>query len=566
MRGTFTSLSYSAILLPHNMAYDLWAAADRLEGMEAWNVVISIFNDVVGPVMRGPSSSHCAAALRIGRLARELMDGDLREIRVEYDKNGSLATTHESHGSDMGLFAGLMGWTATDERLPRSLALIRESGVRVTISIRELSDPHPNTYNLSLANDREQHTLTALSTGGGMLEVIAVDGFSLSMEGDYYETLIRLGSKDPAIQNRLVEAGLEVDHVFCLEAEAGSLLEIKGQRFLEDQEIALLGQAGEVQYVKRLAPVLPVLSRRGMRVPFTCCEEMLAYDAGRNLSLSELAILYEAERSGLTGEEVVARMGSIVRTLQSSIEQGIAGTEYENRILGHQSGEFLARLQGGRLLDGGLLNRMVLQVTALMEVKSAMGVIVAAPTAGSCGAFPGACLAAAEALALSEEDAARAMLAGGLIGVFIAGKSTFAAELAGCQAECGSGSGMAAAALVSLAKGTTQQALAAASMALQNSLGLPCDPVANRVEVPCLGKNVMAAGNALACANMALADFDPVVPLDQVIESMDRVGRSLPRALRCTSLGGLSITDTSKEIEKRLGQAGDSGSFDNRSE
>jgi L-serine dehydratase len=111
---------------------------------------------------------------------------------------------------------------------------------------------------------------------------------------------------------------------------------------------------------------------------------------------------------------------------------------------------------------------------------------------------------------------------------------------------------MAAAALVTLAGGTTRQAVNAASMALQNVLGMICDPVANRVEVPCLGKNVMAASNALACANMALADFDAVVPLDEVIETMDRVGRSIPAELRCTALGGLSITKTSKKIERRL--------------
>jgi len=92
----------------------------------------------------------------------------------------------------------------------------------------------------------------------------------------------------------------------------------------------------------------------------------------------------------------------------------------------------------------------------------------------------------------------------------------------------------------------------AASLALQNSLGMICDPVANRVEVPCLGKNVMAATNALACANMALAGYDPVIPLDEVIKTMDRVGRSLPRELRCTALGGLSVTETSRRIEDRL--------------
>ena len=111
---------------------------------------------------------------------------------------------------------------------------------------------------------------------------------------------------------------------------------------------------------------------------------------------------------------------------------------------------------------------------------------------------------------------------------------------------------MAAAALVTLAKGTARQAINASSMALQNLLGLVCDPVAGRVEVPCLGKNVMAASNALACANMAIADFDAVIPLDEVIETMERVGKSIPAELRCTGLGGLSITKTSLAIENKL--------------
>jgi L-serine dehydratase len=111
---------------------------------------------------------------------------------------------------------------------------------------------------------------------------------------------------------------------------------------------------------------------------------------------------------------------------------------------------------------------------------------------------------------------------------------------------------MAAAALVTLGGGTTRQAIDAASMALQNVFGMVCDPVANRVEVPCLGKNVLAASNALACANMALAGFDAVISLDEVIDAMDEVGRSLPHELRCTALGGLSTTKTSKEIAARL--------------
>jgi L-serine dehydratase len=281
---------------------------------------------------------------------------------------------------------------------------------------------------------------------------------------------------------------------------------------------------------------------------------MLEYNRDKHLDLWELAVHYEGARGVLSAEQVLEKMGVIMDVMQNAIQAGLAGTEYADRILGYQSGNFQTQMENRRLIEAGVLNQIILYTTALMESKSAMGLIVAAPTAGSCGGLPGACIGAADALGLSREKMTRAMLAGGLIGIFIAAHATFAAEVGGCQAECGAGSGMAAAALVSLAGGSTGQAVNAASMALQNILGLVCDPVANRVEVPCLGKNVLAASNALACANMALAGYDPVIPLDEVIESMDAVGKLLPSALRCTAYGGLSITKTSKEIEKRLAQ------------
>jgi len=287
-------------------------------------------------------------------------------------------------------------------------------------------------------------------------------------------------------------------------------------------------------------------------VPFHTYEQMLIYNRGKNLDLWELAVHYESARGNISHEQVFKKMEEIIEIMQNSIAEGIQGTVYADRILGNQSGKYQTQMEKGQLLDGGLLNQIILYTTALMETKSALGVIVAAPTAGACGGLPGAVIGAANAMGLSKEKIVRAMLAAGLIGVFIAAQATFAAEVGGCQAECGSGSGMAAAALVTLAEGTTQQALNAASIALQNILGMICDPVANRVEAPCLGKNILAASNALSCANMALADYDPLIPLDEVIDTMDAVGKSLPSELRCTALGGLSITPTAKEIERRL--------------
>ena len=128
----------------------------------------------------------------------------------------------------------------------------------------------------------------------------------------------------------------------------------------------------------------------------------------------------------------------------------------------------------------------------------------------------------------------------------------FSAEEYGCQVECGAASGMAAAALVQLMGGTARQALDAASMAIQNMIGLVCDPVADRVEVPCLGKNISAAVNAHASAIMAMAGYNAVIPLDEVIQTVEKVGSSMPACVRCTGLGGLSVTNTAVQIKKKF--------------
>ncbi|UCH97544.1 MAG: L-serine ammonia-lyase, iron-sulfur-dependent, subunit alpha [Candidatus Aminicenantes bacterium] len=511
----------------------------------------SIFNDVIGPVMRGPSSSHCAAALRIGRMARDLMEGDLKEIIIRFHPKGSIAHTHRTQGSDMGLFSGFLGWDANDERLKDYEKAIKDTDIKIKIEIKDFNAPHPNTYKLTLKNSRETHEMTAISSGGGMIEILEIDSASVSMAGDYYETLIYFQDNEEEILNDL-KKNITADHIITCKGKHTQFIQIKAQSFLDKETLSHLHSTFKISNIKELNPVLPILARQGMQVPFITCEEMLDYNQDKNLELWELALHYESARGNITAGEVFEKMYDIAGIMKKSILEGIQGTEYEDRVLGYQSGSFKTQMDNNQLLDGGILNRMILYTTAMMEVKSSMGVIVACPTAGSCAALPGACFGAADSMALSEDDVTKALLAAGMVGIFIAAHATFAAEVGGCQAECGAASGMAAAALVTLAKGNTNQAIAAASTALQNIFGMVCDPVANRVEVPCLGKNVMAASNALSCANMALANFDPVIPLDEVINAMDKVGKSLPYELRCTALGGLSVTKTSKKIEKQL--------------
>ena len=248
----------------------------------------SIFNDVIGPVMRGPSSSHCAASLRIGRLCRDLMDGHLNHILIEFDPNGSLATTHKSQGSDMGLFGGFLGWEADDERLPDSEQLLNREGITVEIEVHPIGADHPNTYKLTMSNREESHRLTAISTGGGMIEVIEIDGNKVSMGGDFYETLIYCSAPDNIIS--FLEQAMEYDQLqWHLDENSGiGFIEIKSQHFPEIEILEQIAAMKGVSTIKKLSPVMPVLSRKGLQVPFISCEEMLDYNKERNLDLSEL--------------------------------------------------------------------------------------------------------------------------------------------------------------------------------------------------------------------------------------------------------------------------------------
>lgn len=507
----------------------------------------SIFNDVIGPVMRGPSSSHSAAANRIGRLARQLLAEPLREIIARYDPNGALVTTHRDQGTDLGLYSGLLGWPPEDERLPTYEAVLAEKGIVVDVRYESYDAPHPNFYRLELVGESGQREyLDAISTGGGMIELIAVDHVALPAAGDLDLTIFWLDSEPSREEWADHPAAAAAESVAWHPGDGKGLLVFSSRHSLPDVH-GLAERLGATR-VRMLGAVLPVLSRKGLSVPFETCAQMRASDLYLTGTLADLALSYESARAGETAGEVMARMKDLAVIMRAAVKTGLAGTSYEDRLLPSQSPGFTRAEEAGQLIAADVNNRIIRYVTAIMEVKSSMGVIVAAPTAGSCGAMPGAVLAVGDCIGASEDEIAQALLIAGLIGVFIARDATFAAEEGGCMAECGSGSSMAAAAMVHLAGGTNDQQLAAASMALQNNLGMICDPVANRVEAPCLGRNVMAATNALACANMALGGYDHLVSLDEVIVAMNSVAEAMPREHCCTALGGLSVTPTSKRL------------------
>ena len=510
----------------------------------------SIFNDAIGPIMRGPSSSHCAAAHRIGRLCLDLLDGKITSLVVEYDENGALKTTHSGQGTDMGLYSGILGYDIDDDRLQSFAKGLSDAGIQVEVKYLDYGAKHPNNYRLTIANEAEVHIVEAISTGGGMIEVQKIDGAAVCMVGDYYELLVFYEGEPTELQLQL-ERVSSFEFIETHQFSKTSFIEVKSAVDFDADFLTTLASLDSVQAVRVLKPVLPILARADLDVPFISCHKMLEYNQGRGLALWELAVAYESQRGNISTEEVFEKMRAIVRIMKKSIQSGLAGTAYQDRILPAQAPKLKAAIAAGRVQDD-IGNRITLYTTAMMDVKSAMGVIVAAPTAGSCGTLPGAILGAASFLEIAEDEVVKAMLAAGLIGVFIAAHSTFAAEVAGCMAETGAGGAMAAAGLTHLHGGNLQQALNASAKALGASLGLVCDMIGDRVEVPCLDKNVSAAHKALAAMNMAIADYTDVIPLDEVIDAMFLVGESMPRELCCTGLGGLAIAPTAQRILLQL--------------
>lgn len=287
---------------------------------------------------------------------------------------------------------------------------------------------------------------------------------------------------------------------------------------------------------------------------YTTGAQLLARAQEKGVPLSAVVLEQESLLAEVPPEELRARMALHLRVMKEAVERGSKeGVRSRSGLtsgLARQVEEF--RLRGGRLL-GGILDRVAVAALAVAEVNAAMGKIVAAPTAGSCGVLPGTLLPVAEEVGATEEQVVNALFTAAGIGQVVAEQVEISGAAGGCQAEMGVASAMAAAAAVELSGGTPEEALHAAAAALQNLLGLVCDPVAGLVEVPCIQRNALGAANALLCADLARAGMKNLIPLDEVIQALKEIGRLLPCELKETALGGLAATPTGRRIAETFG-------------
>ena len=520
----------------------------------AGKVRSSIFNDVLGPVMRGPSSSHTAASWRIARIAVQILDDELGSALVEFDRHGVWASNYVEQGTALGMNAGLLGIDMTDDKILELDDIARKLAVKIEYKISDFETDHPNTVRLTLhGRNGKSITLTGVSTGGGMFEIRKIDDFPVRLFGDDHELVVFFKHELSDDFRKMIDLqSPENCYPGWYQNNSKDLLIIQSSKEIPDIYFQHIIKKGETRSAVKVAPVMPIVRGNEKEYPFDSVQSMINYGMAKNLGLGELGVIYEQCRSGLEKEEVIRKMKELVSIIENSISKGLAGTVFKDRVLHQQSHLIGKSVKDGRLLSDDLTNRIISNVSALMESKSSLGVIVAAPTAGACGALGGTLKAIADYRQLDYENKILAYFAAGMIGVFIAEGPGFSAEEFGCQVECGAASSMTAAALAEIAGGSVKNAVDAASMALQNMIGLICDPIADRVEAPCLGKNISAAMNALSSSTMALSGFDALIPLDQVIQTVYNVGKTLPFESRCTGLGGLAATPRALEIKEQL--------------
>ena len=286
---------------------------------------------------------------------------------------------------------------------------------------------------------------------------------------------------------------------------------------------------------------------------FKNAEELLEICEKEQLSIADVMRKREQTEGKVNAETVENRMKKALRIMFEAAHEPL---EKEFSSMGGLIGGEAAKLEKKRLegksICGDVLSKAVIYSQAVLEVNAYMGVIVAAPTAGSSGVIPAVLFALQEEKQLEEKILLDGLFTAGAVGYLLMRNASVSGAEAGCQAEVGSASAMAAAAAVEMMGGSPGQCLDAASVAISNLLGLACDPIAGLVEAPCQSRNALGASNALICAEMALAGIPAVIPFTEMAEAMYKVGRGMPVELRETALGGCAATKTGCRYKREI--------------
>lgn len=507
----------------------------------------SILNNVLGPVMPGPSSSHTAGPYHIAKMCRSFIGENPASVTFTFEPGSSIAEVYHEQGSDAALAMGILGLPLTDRRFRQILEIYPDFGIKIDFNCSHFAEAiHPNSIRIEARlNNDSVFSAVADSIGGGSLLFRFVNGWPVELAGDAYHLLFEAESeKSFNLMMQVSEFG-------------NPTVATDGERTLFAVDLPVKPDALKLDALRKMAGVTgaaciePVFFPLNGECLFRCGEDMIAYAEQNGLTLGAAALKYEAALLGMREETLNSEMDSRLRVMTEAVKLGLSKNSPPMSLLGNSAGRFMQAEKKGKLALGGVHARAAARALAAMEVNSGRGIVCAAPTGGSAGVIPAVMATMLDDLKIKRKEALRSLWAAGAIGMVLATRGTFAAEVCGCQVEIGAAGAMAAAAVTEMAGGTPRQAADAAAIAFHNSMGLVCDLVQATVEIPCHTRNACFAPQAFICADLALGGYRNAVNLDDTIDAVVATGRQMPPELRCTSLGGIAVTPSAINMKKR---------------
>ena len=514
----------------------------------------SIFNDVLGPVTQGPSSSNTVGPYRIGRLARDMVRGKIKSVEFEMSEKGGFKDTFFSMDSDKGLLSGILGRDIINDDLNDVYRIAEEEGLKYSFTFSDRIQSIPSEVgelrivsevgsetgsgaeNSALPENSaepgkvEELTLTGISLGGGEILITEVNGEKTNITGREEMQFTPAG-----FSAGMASAPLQSD------ASTGGA-EKSGERVLHS--------------------VYPFNMKKDAKPPFTNSEELALYaklpeNEGR--PLYEIAIDYETSVTECSREDVLLRAEKMLDLQYKAIEKGYEeGIKFDGITTAKAAG--IKKLMNGvksreaqsamsqdaqnaasrepqsreaqnvdarRLIPSGITDEAGLDALSLMEYSNSHGIICCMPTGGATGIIPSAIKGASKALGLTKQEEIQALIVSGLIGVFYY-ESHYSGSL-GCQAEVGIATSMAAGALCSMLTNDIDKIEAASVLAMECLLGQVCDPIGGYVQIPCFIRNVASVSIATTCANYGVLGLESGVNLDEISKAVIRVGEGLRR-------------------------------------
>ena len=507
---------------------------------------LSLLNSTIGPVMRGPSSSHAAGPYQIACTVRELAIGAneaLSTVRIAFDPTGSFAAVYSNQGSDEGFAAGFLNIALTDEAY---LTALEKFSTNPTLNLEFVTRPlvpndHPNRTEIEVdvltsEGDTRTEVFRAVSTGGGMFLIDEMKGTTIDVTGSTYTLIIEGDSHQ--VSEMLSHAGIRFRNPIHI---PGVLTQFSLFGALPEDIAGKLANLEGVQHVRLANPTQLVVDSTA-ELPLTAAELLATPD----VNLSSLAVELESIRLGLPVDEIREHFLRRTRLMLESVTTGLSANPDNDRM--HYLSPTARNVQAAELptiLSANFMQSAISAALAVMEQDSNRGVIVAAPTAGSSGIVPGI-LYALSAAGVDENALTDALQVMALVGGAFATRGTFAAEMGGCSVETGASAAMAAGGLTYALGGSAKQVFQAASMCLMNTLGLVCDPAGGDVEIPCHARNIAGVSHAHSATTATLAGFDAVLDFDDMVQATIDVGKLMHPDLRCTGRAGCATYCTPK--------------------